>query len=113
MHKSKKEKIPLFFSAALFLLSGSVALGQSHYLWGILNIIAGLANITALRYVRIYPEFAGLFINIFNALLAYLTALFSFIAGTKYLHFAWILAGSLYLLVSLIFLKKAQKKYLK
>ncbi|KAA3609751.1 MAG: hypothetical protein D8M58_09105 [Calditrichaeota bacterium] len=107
-----KIRIPLIFAAIIFAAAASDAFINQNIWWGTLNLFVAIANLFALKIAPKYPELTTVFLGILNALIAFLTAWIYIEEGKQYIQFVWVFTGIIYLVVSYLFLNKAQKKYM-
>ena len=104
-------RLPLIVAAFAFFAFSVDAFSHGNIGWGIFNLFAAMINSVILKYLYRQPELINVFVNILNAVVAFVTAYNSIQAGKHYIRYAWFIAGFGALTVALLFLKKAQKKY--
>ncbi len=102
----RKQKLPLIVAASVFLISALASFMSGNFTFAFLNLAMALLNFVALRFIERMPERTNALIHLANAVLAFFTAYDFFRAGKKGLPYAWLIAGLVFTIAFIIFLRK-------
>lgn len=109
--KSRKEKLKkaiFALNGCLFLLSGITACLDWKIVFGIIQIIAGLINLSFLlkRLTATQKNGLQILVYLMNIIVAITVALDYYNEGTEYIQYVWILTALISVIPLVIFLRK-------
>ena len=74
-------RLPLIVAAFVFFAFSVEAFSHGNIGWGIFNLFAAMVNTVILKYLYRQPELINVFVNILNAVVAFVTAYNSYSGG--------------------------------
>ncbi len=111
LFKKRAHRISYALNGALFAFSGFTSILDEQFLFGPVQVIAAVFNFLMLKKRNRARQVLNIETGVFvlNFVVAVITTLNYYNAGTKYLHYAWALISTIFLILLVLNLTKRVK----
>jgi hypothetical protein len=107
---TKKEIRILLLNTFVFFLGAYDAFTQDKITLFLILIVTALANSSMLLFTGNLKSGLNLFVFFLNAMIAFFVARDYYLDGSHYIHYAWIMAGMIYLIATVFIYSREKDK---